>query len=225
MTDLHAAKQKAQRRAQRALADSGALVKAVGAVEPASARAVRRPAGPEFDDESGDASAVTFTAYGSVAVDERKAGIATAPLLPGTQTIKAYTDHFFSGGGAPPGAIGEALRKKSAAVHGNDLKDAESTLVIQATALDAIFNQLAFKAAQSMGNLDGLERYLRLAMKAQAQCCRTLEVLADIKNPTVFARQANVNMGGQQQVNNGVEQERASVASPKPRARTAKNPG
>lgn len=42
------------------------------------------------------------------------------------------------------------------------------------------------------------------ALKAQGQCRATLETLAAIKNPpVVFARQANINAGGQQQVNNG----------------------
>ena len=45
---------------------------------------------------------------------------------------------------------------------------------------------------------------MRLALKAQGQCRATLETLAAIKNPpVVFARQANINNGGQQQVNNG----------------------
>ena len=47
---------------------------------------------------------------------------------------------------------------------------------------------------------------MRMAMKAQNQCRMTLETLATIKNPpVVFARQANINNGGQQQVNNGVK--------------------
>ena len=44
-----------------------------------------------------------------------------------------------------------------------------------------------------------------LALKAQNQCRMTLETLATIKNPpVVFARQANINNGGHQQVNNGI---------------------
>jgi hypothetical protein len=44
---------------------------------------------------------------------------------------------------------------------------------------------------------------MRLALRAQGQCRATLETLAAIKNPpVVFARQANINNGGQQQVNN-----------------------
>jgi hypothetical protein len=48
------------------------------------------------------------------------------------------------------------------------------------------------------------DRYLRLALKAQSQCRATVETLAEMKNPpVVFARQANITTGGQQQVNNG----------------------
>ena len=45
---------------------------------------------------------------------------------------------------------------------------------------------------------------LRLALKAQSQCRATVETLAEIKNPAViYARQANVTTGPQQE-NNGV---------------------
>jgi len=47
------------------------------------------------------------------------------------------------------------------------------------------------------------ETYMRLALKAQSQCARTIEVLAAMKNPpVVFAKQANISHG-HQQVNNG----------------------
>ena len=52
--------------------------------------------------------------------------------------------------------------------------------------------------------VDHLDRYMRLALKAQGQCRATLETLATIKNPpVVFARQANIAQGPQQ-VNNVV---------------------
>ena len=93
------------------------------------------------------------------------------------------------------------------AVHGGDLKVAETMLTAQAVALNAIFGELARRSALNMGEyLDASERYMRLALKAQGQCRATLETLAAIKNPpVVFARQANINNGGQQQVNNGTE--------------------
>ena len=50
-----------------------------------------------------------------------------------------------------------------------------------------------------------------MAMKAQNQCRMTLETLGTINNPpAVFAKQANINNGGQQQVNNGSAQPQAT---------------
>ena len=78
-------------------------------------------------------------------------------------------------------------------------------LTSQAAALNAIFGELARRAAMNMGEyLDATDRYLRLALKAQTQCRATLETLATIKaGPAIIARQANI-AHGPQQVNNGV---------------------
>ena len=75
----------------------------------------------------------------------------------------------------------------------------------QAVALNAMFAELARRGAMNMGeHLDATDRYIRLALKAQSQARATVEAIAAIKNPpVVFARQANINNGGQQQVNNG----------------------
>lgn len=50
--------------------------------------------------------------------------------------------------------------------------------------------------------VDQKDRFMRLGLKAQDQCRHTLETLAVMKNPPVFARQANI-ANGPQQVNNG----------------------
>lgn len=83
-----------------------------------------------------------------------------------------------------------------------DLSRAEAMLTTQAHTLDTIFNNLARRAAQNMGEyINATETYLRLALKAQSQCRATLETLAYIKNPpTAFIRQQNVAVN--QQVNN-----------------------
>ena len=96
------------------------------------------------------------------------------------------------------------LKKRVDTTHGGDLKHAETTLTAQAATLDAIFNEMARRAALNMGEyMDATERYMRLALKAQGQCRATLETLAAIKNPPViFAKQANI-AHGPQQVNNG----------------------
>ena len=51
--------------------------------------------------------------------------------------------------------------------------------------------------------IEASEKYMKLALRAQAQCRATIETLAAIKNPPVlFAKQANIS-NGPQQVNNG----------------------
>ncbi len=71
------------------------------------------------------------------------------------------------------------------------------------------FMNLSRRAAHQK-SLSQLEVNLRLALKAQAQCVRTLEVLAAIKNPpnVAFVKQATI-AHGHQQVNNGARREAA----------------
>jgi hypothetical protein len=81
-----------------------------------------------------------------------------------------------------------------------DLSHAEAVLMAQGVALNSVFTTLACRANKSE-YMDNLERYLRLALKAQSQCRATFETLALLKNPPVFTRQANI--AAQQVVNNG----------------------
>lgn len=93
------------------------------------------------------------------------------------------------------------LSKQSAAVHNGDLSRAESMLIAQAHTLDGVFAKLMARALNT-GHLDVLERYMRLALKAQNQARATLQTLAELKTPkqVTFLRQANI--GRQVQVNN-----------------------
>lgn len=98
----------------------------------------------------------------------------------------------------------QVLSDKVTAVNGGSLSELEATLVAQSSALNSIFVELARRAHSNMGtHLEATERYLKLALKAQSQCRTTIETLAVIKNPPVFAKQANINNGGNQQINNG----------------------
>ena len=98
----------------------------------------------------------------------------------------------------------KVVKDKAFKVNAGDTNALEATLTAQATALDTIFNELARRAAANMGEyIHTTEIYMRLALKAQAQCARTIEVIATMKNPPViFAKQANIAQGNQQ-VNNG----------------------
>ncbi len=100
-------------------------------------------------------------------------------------------------------ALAQAMDEHTQAINKGDLKHAEAMLVSQAHSLDAIFHQLAWRANEQK-QLKQYETTFKLALKAQSQCARTLEVLAKIKNPPiVYAKQANI-ANGPQQVNNSI---------------------
>lgn len=121
-----------------------------------------------------------------------------------------------------PNAVVDTMEKAGAAASRGDLSELESMLAIQARTLDGLFTSLAARAGVA-GTHERMESLLRLALKAQSQARTTVESLAVIKQgPAVFARQANINNGGQQQVNNGVPTSPEATAS---RARSeTKNP-
>jgi hypothetical protein len=86
-------------------------------------------------------------------------------------------------------------------------REIEHRLLGQAVSLEAIFHEMARRAALNMGTfIEPTETYMRLALKAQAQCRATLETLAEIKNPRpVYINPGQVNhANGPQQVNNGL---------------------
>ena len=125
------------------------------------------------------------------------------PSITNAVTIKSFSKSF---GDVDLMALVDGLVEQNKLVQGGDLMRAEATLTTQAHTLDAIFNNLAQRAALNMGEyINAAERYMRLALKAQSQCRQTLEALAMIKNPPIiYAKQANI-ANGPQQVNNGVE--------------------
>jgi hypothetical protein len=61
---------------------------------------------------------------------------------------------------------------------------------------------MALRAQQQMGQnqLHVVDKYMKLALKAQSQCRATLETLAEIKNPRPYIQN---NRAEYQQVNNG----------------------
>lgn len=96
-----------------------------------------------------------------------------------------------------------ALIVETQRVQSGNMGGPEAMLTAQAMTLNAMFTQLSYHSSK-MTIVDQIDRFTRLALKAQGQCRATLETLAAIKNPpTVFARQANI-VHGPQQVNNSV---------------------
>lgn len=134
-----------------------------------------------------------------------------------TEVLNAVTARTFAKGGMGDFDITETvsiMRGKVAAAQSGDLAGAEAMLAAQAVALDAIFNEMARRAALNMGqHLPATETYMRLAMKAQSQARTTLQTLAEIKNPrpVAFVKQANISHGPQQ-VNNHAGQVRGEFS-------------
>lgn len=111
---------------------------------------------------------------------------------------------------APLDQVMAVLVEKAEKIRNGSFSEVENLLTAQAVTLNQIFLEMARRSALQMGsNLETTERYMRLALKSQAQCRATLETLVTIKNPpVVIARQANVTTGPQQ-INNGAPAPRA----------------
>jgi hypothetical protein len=149
-----------------------------------------------------------------------RAKLAADGLITNATLVQKFSEGTFGDGQVSLDGCVEALQAASAAVHAGSLEQCETMLVAQASALNVIFCETARKARLNLGShLQAAELYMRLALKAQAQCRATLEALLAMKNPpVVFARQANINHGGQQQVNNTSVLAPLGVAQPSPRA-------
>ena len=106
------------------------------------------------------------------------------------------------------------ISKQSAAIHNGDLTRTESMLIAQAHTLDGLFAKLASKAL-SDDRIDMMERYMRLALKAQNQARATLQTLVELKTPKQFAFVKQANIGNQIQVNNGTAEKPARTRKTK----------
>ena len=136
--------------------------------------------------------------------EARSDALAHASLRPTVQAALTLMDYNKGFGELSVNTLVDDLGKQCELASDGDLKRTEAMLTAQAHTLDAIFNSLARRAALNMGEyVNAAEIYMRLALKAQAQCRATLETLAAIKNPqsVAFVRQANISHGAQQ-VNN-----------------------
>lgn len=80
-----------------------------------------------------------------------------------------------------------------------DLAFASAMLASQAVTLDSMFTEFARRAANNIGEYpQAMERYARLAMKAQSNARTTLETLAKLHLPREqTVRHVHVNEGGQ----------------------------
>jgi hypothetical protein len=113
--------------------------------------------------------------------------------------------------GIDPKVLRQEIIQACDEVNAGNMRLPERIAMAQAHTLDALFHRLAQRAIDNFGG-PWFEPYMRLALRAQAQSARTLETLAALKNPTVFAKQLNV--ANQQVVNNGSAAVAAAPAKP-----------
>lgn len=116
-------------------------------------------------------------------------------------TASTFADKLLGSAIEHPGLmdyIDHVLKIGSAAQSG-DLSIASRLLASQAITLDAMFTELARRAALNMGEyIEASERYGRLALKAQSNSRATLEALAKLHQPREqTVRHVHVNEGGQ----------------------------
>ncbi|MFZ4792289.1 MAG: hypothetical protein ACOYMW_15605 [Candidatus Competibacteraceae bacterium] len=126
----------------------------------------------------------------------------TSPEMAALRVVRAAEGDKGFGVDLDMPSLIDQLRTQASAINSGEMKQVEAMLMNQAIALQSLFARLVEHGMRSE-LLNHLDTYLRLGLRAQAQCSRTLEALAEIKNPpVVFAKTANI--AHQQQVNNGV---------------------
>lgn len=144
--------------------------------------------------------------------EEREATLARLALRPGVRhaTVgNAYAASLFSDKHPlaiteSTGVMGDAMER----ARKGDKALASDILAAQAVTLDTMFTELARRSAMNMGEyIDASERYMRLALKAQANCRATLEALGKLHQPREqTVKHVHVNEGGQAVVADQIHQ-------------------
>lgn len=128
------------------------------------------------------------------------ARIAIDPLARHAQLAASFGIRALFGDRKPdlPDCV-EVLCDEAAKAANGDMRGASLMLAAQAFSLDAMFTEMARRSGANMGEFpDAMERYMRLALKAQANCRATLEALAKLHQPREqTVKHVHVNEGGQ----------------------------
>ena len=115
--------------------------------------------------------------------EQQVAEISLNPITLNTNTARVFSSGVF-GELAITESIEVVRKMTDAVVQGSNLNELEELLTTQAVALNGIFNYLALRAHTNIGHYpETVEKYMKLALKAQAQCRSTIEAINEIKNP------------------------------------------
>jgi hypothetical protein len=121
------------------------------------------------------------------------------PTVRHASTAAFFASQSFGTGRPSMMASAEVLAKEISKVEAGDIGLASRLLASQAVTLDALFIELARRSGSNMGDYpQAMERYMRLALKAQSNCRATLEAMAKLHQPREqTVRHVHVNEGGQ----------------------------
>ncbi|HWB06924.1 MAG TPA: hypothetical protein VG796_28125 [Verrucomicrobiales bacterium] len=117
------------------------------------------------------------------------------------QTLAASTLALVTGA-KESGAL-EKLTESTLALQKGSLEGVEATLWTQAATLNGMFHDLTQQACTGSMPLPLYETRMKLALRAQAQSARTMEIIANMKQGPKVLFAGQVNTAQQQVVNNG----------------------
>ncbi len=150
---------------------------------------------------------ITLKRQDGVSDAQAIASFAIQPEVTSGLTVQRIIGNKFCGTNVEIDGLIEELNQQTELIKQKDLSRAEAMLASQAHTLDQIFNQLTMRAASNMGEYtSAAETYFKLAMKAQSQCRNTWEAVYAIQNPPLANYAKQLNVAGNQQVNNGAMQ-------------------
>lgn len=128
-----------------------------------------------------------------------------SPAMSAVRALNIVERETHWGAGLDAEGAMQELRRIGDQVNAGDLSHPEQMLTCQAKMLEALSVRLIERGMAQTG-LAQFESFMRLGLKAQAQCRLAIETLATLKHgPAILARNAQVNVAhGPQQVNNRV---------------------
>lgn len=144
-----------------------------------------------------DKDALQLSAEPGKSDAQKTAEISLDPAAHGMATLRLFNKGSF--GEQDTTEVYLALESQAKAVRKGDLTHYRAMLAMQADALNGMFTELSRRAAANMGEyLNATQLYLRLGLKAQAQCRATIEALEQMTSGHVqTVKHVHVNEGGQ----------------------------
>lgn len=132
-------------------------------------------------------------------VDNEKRFTATAQLHPATNATETCLESAKAFPDIDRSALFQEFIEQIKFIKEGNLERPEEIMIVQAHTLDNLYTEMISLGRKNLGNINVSEKFIRLALKAQAQCRTTLETLYNIKNPKPYIQN---NHAEYQQVNN-----------------------